>query len=76
MEICLEDNPVEDWEDIRVWCGTDLSRDCFKSRLRILCLGADVIAFGNRGMLSSIPIIFSLRKPFLGKSNGRSRFRC
>jgi hypothetical protein len=42
MEICLEDNPVEDWEDISVWCGTDLSRDCFKSRLRILCLGAAV----------------------------------
>jgi hypothetical protein len=42
MEICLEDNPVEDWEDIRVCCGTDLSRDCFKSRFCILCLGAAV----------------------------------
>jgi hypothetical protein len=39
MELCDVENPVENWDDIRAWCGTVLRRDCFKSRLCILCLG-------------------------------------
>ncbi|XP_062166142.1 uncharacterized protein LOC133872568 [Alnus glutinosa] len=40
MELCLVENPVEDWDDIRAWSGTVLRRDCFKTTLCILCLGA------------------------------------
>jgi hypothetical protein len=40
MELCLMENPVEDWDDIRAWSGTVLRRDCFKTTLCILCLGA------------------------------------
>lgn len=40
MKLCHEENTVEDWDNIRAWCGTVLRRDCFKSRLCILCLAA------------------------------------
>jgi hypothetical protein len=36
MKLCHVENPFEDWDDIRAWCGTVLTRDCFN----ILCLGA------------------------------------
>jgi hypothetical protein len=44
MDLCLEEKLVETWEDISSWCGAELQRDCFKTRLRILCL---VVAIYN-----------------------------
>jgi hypothetical protein len=42
MAICLVHRSLETWEEITYWCITELRRDCFKTRLRILCLGAAV----------------------------------
>jgi len=42
MVLCLEHRSLETWEEITYWCITELSIDCFKTRLRILCLGAAV----------------------------------
>jgi len=42
MVLCLEHRSLETWEEITYWCIIELSRDCFKTKLRILCLGAAV----------------------------------
>jgi hypothetical protein len=42
LDLCLEGHHLETWEDIAHWCISELRRDCFKTRLRILCSGAAV----------------------------------
>ncbi len=42
MNVCLEGRHFETWDNIVHWCLSDLRKDCFKTRLCILCLGAAV----------------------------------
>jgi hypothetical protein len=38
--LCLEHRSLQTWDEIIQWCSTELSKECFKTRLKILCLGA------------------------------------
>jgi hypothetical protein len=42
MSLCLEHRSLQTWDEIIQWCSTELRKECFKTRLKILCLGAAV----------------------------------
>jgi hypothetical protein len=54
MNLCLEGCHFETWESIVHWCLSDLRKDCFKTRLHILCLGAAVYNLWKRDLIHAL----------------------
>jgi len=42
LGLCLVTEPKKSWEDVENWCVLKLRKDCLKSRLCILSLGATI----------------------------------
>jgi hypothetical protein len=49
MSLCLENRSLQTWDEIIQWCSTELRKECFKTRLKILCLGAALYILWRQG---------------------------